>query len=103
MGGSSSMHEQKLSSLVKGRISSSIEYKPLILSPRLADDLSSLMALLQDEQVTVFDTFSDQLGELIKLRHPKERFSAQALAAAVQVQLGTEDPTNWGVWVYYPW
>ena len=97
------MQEQKFSALVKGRLSSSLVYKPLILSPQRDDDLLSVRALLQDDQVTVFDTFSDQLGELIKLRHPQERFSAQMLAAAIQAHVGETDPAEYGVWVYYPW
>lgn len=66
-------------------------------------DTTLLSALLHDSHVMVFDTLVTQLDELLKSRHPQERWSRFALDAAIQAHIGSNDQTNYGVWVYYPW
>jgi molybdopterin/thiamine biosynthesis adenylyltransferase len=97
------MHDTNFSALITQRASASAEYRPLILYPQRDTDMSTLAALLHDTHIMVFDTLASQLGELIKIRHPQERFSRRSLHAAVQAHVGDTDLATYGVWVYYPW
>ncbi|MEZ4869362.1 MAG: Rv1355c family protein [Caldilineaceae bacterium] len=97
------MHNTQLSTLIHQRLGDAIDYKPLILSPHCEDDRPLLSALRQSEQVLVCDALASQLGELLKIRRPQQRFSLTALTEAIQAHLGTTDPADYGVWVYYPW
>jgi hypothetical protein len=92
-----------LASLVGRRVSATDDYRPLILHPQSEADLPTLLALLRDPQIDAYDTLLTQLGELVKIRNPRQRFSAQSLVAAVRAQLGGAAPAHYGVWVYYPW
>lgn len=92
-----------LASLVGRRASATYGYRPLILRMRSDSDRLTLSTLLSDPQIEVCDTLLTQLGELVKIRHPRQRFSAQSLAAAARAQLDGTAPALHGVWVYYPW
>ncbi len=97
------MHDRQLSKLINQRLADTSDYKPFILSPQCTDDRPLLSALRHSEEVMVTDALTSQLGELIKIRNPQQRFSPAALTAAIQAQVGETDPADYGVWVYYPW
>lgn len=97
------MTDRALADMIAQRLSTSRDYAPLILHPQRNTDLLTLLALLRDPCTVVYDTLFTQLGELMKLTHPQERFSAQALATAIQAHLHGVEPAHYGVWVYYPW
>lgn len=98
-----SQRDADLEDLVRQRVRGTDEYRPRILRPHLPADLRELLTLMHDLHIDVHDTLLMQLGELVKLRHPKEKFSEAALVAAVSKELDGVAPAHYGVWVYYPW
>lgn len=66
--------------------------------------LGTLEALLaSDPQISVVDTLAAQVAELIKTRHPRQRFTLTELRERADNHMGAVRPENYGVWVYYPW
>src|SRR5262249_4669053 len=53
--------------------------------------------------VSVFDSLSSQVRDLIATRHPEQKLSESQLEALVREQLGANSLREYGVWVYYPW
>lgn len=53
--------------------------------------------------IRVFDTIWQQVQELMKTRHPAERFTPEALQQKAAAHLGSCPAAEYGVWVYYPW
>jgi hypothetical protein len=90
-------------SIVGQRVSAVTEYRPLLLRPQHSADMPTLSALLRDPHIDVYDTLLTQLGELVKIRNPKQRFSQDSLTAAARDRLDGTAAVNYGVWVYYPW
>lgn len=59
--------------------------------------------LVQQPGIQVFDEIQPQLTELIRLQHPTERLSDDAVTEKIAAHLGDTPPAAYGVWVYYPW
>lgn len=72
-----------------------------ISSPHDADSFYNL--LKGKPYIQVFDRMQQQLAELIKINHPREKFSENSLKKAVNDHLNGCDIRDYGVWVYYPW
>ena len=53
--------------------------------------------------IVVFDEISSQLQELIKLRHPKLKFTPEQLQQKIEEYLNGVELHKYGVWVHYPW
>lgn len=67
-------------------------------------DSKNLHQLIKNNpQIVIIDEIQSQLGELIKLRHPQEKLSKEALSQKIKTHLGDIKIDNYGVWVYYPW
>jgi hypothetical protein len=80
-------------------------YQPVCLRVHEALDAEKLLALLMGNAPTVlvYDQIWSQLQELVKLRHPRERLSAESIVEKISALLGTTPIEAYGVWVYYPW
>lgn len=78
-------------------------YRPLILSPMSPADSKKIAALKNHGSIFVSDTIESQVGELIKVNHPTERFSPEVLQEMVTAYFEETDKEAFGVWVYYPW
>lgn len=64
----------------------------------------SFSNLLKDRPfIQVLDRLPQQLRELIKITHPDQKFTEEALQKAVTEQLDGCAAEDYGVWVYYPW
>ncbi|NSL90007.1 ThiF family adenylyltransferase [Chitinophaga solisilvae] len=73
---------------------------------RLQDpvQLADLTNLLQQQpHIRVSDEIQTQLAELIKLQHPAERLTDEAVQERIAAHLGATPAAAYGVWVYYPW
>jgi molybdopterin/thiamine biosynthesis adenylyltransferase len=57
----------------------------------------------QTPAIQVLDLYADQLRDLIKLKNPQERLTAEELNSRVQAQLQQTDTQKQGCWIYYPW
>lgn len=53
--------------------------------------------------IQIFDRIQQQLEELVKITHPDQRFTKEALQKAVEERLDGCPPEDYGVWVYFPW
>jgi molybdopterin/thiamine biosynthesis adenylyltransferase len=80
-------------------------FKPIILSPRIPEDLKSIQQLKNEVGVLVFDTLDSQVKELLKIENPTVRLSSEQLEEMqdkyyFEKQLPSEEVGNW---IYYPW
>ena len=79
-------------------------YKPKIYKLSEEHDLFELQKLNKHHpDLQIFDTFADQVKELIKLRHPSKQLSQHELEKYSEEYINNDDPDRAGVWVYYPW
>ena len=51
----------------------------------------------------VLDEIHSQLEELIKLRSPKKKISAELLKKKVKSHIGSKPINEYGNWIYFPW
>lgn len=75
------------------------DYRPVFYDLKITDQALELSELLQDKEITVFDTIARQILELKKALHPGEKISEEEM----QEQLNNQDTDLYGQWVYYPW
>ncbi|PZX51073.1 ThiF family protein [Algoriphagus ratkowskyi] len=78
-------------------------YRPLIISASEEKSKSTLQKLKRDSTLLIYDEINTQVGDLIKLRNPQIKFSSDELNDAVVEFFGSQSPSNYGNWVYYPW
>lgn len=79
------------------------EYKPLIINALDGSSEAVLTRIKEIPGLIVFDEIESQVGDLIKLRNPSYKYSAETLSEAVQDFFQEQSPANYGNWVYYPW
>ncbi|WP_057938399.1 ThiF family adenylyltransferase [Algoriphagus resistens] len=79
------------------------EYKPLIINASDGDSGRILERLQQDSSLRIHDEIKSQIGDLIKLRNPHRKYSADELGEAIIGFFGSQSPEKYGNWVYYPW
>lgn len=79
------------------------DFRPLILSPDSASDSIKIAKLKADRFTMINDNLEGQVAELIKINHPAEVFSPEALRDKVNEFFKTNDKETFGLWVYYPW
>jgi nitroreductase len=98
------MSETLVASLGNKISSSDACYHPSIFNLQKISDREHLDKLLHDNPfIQVNDEIRSQLRELLKSRNPKLKLSREDLDEMVNLHLGDSDPTQYGVWVYYPW
>ena len=79
-------------------------YKPKIFKLSEEHDLIEVQKLKADHpSLQIFDTFAEQVKELIKLQHPSQQLSQVELQRYTDEYINNDDPDYAGVWVYYPW
>lgn len=79
-----------------------LEFIPRIFNPKEERDRQEMEELKKDSSVRIIDSIESQIRELFKLRDPENFGSYQDLPAKIHNYLG-ENPSEYGVWVYYPW
>jgi molybdopterin/thiamine biosynthesis adenylyltransferase len=78
-------------------------YRPIYLRPTSPKDTCALENLLALRRLSVFDSLSSQVRDLIETRHPEQKLSESHLEAMVREHVGANGLRQYGVWVYYPW
>ena len=78
--------------------------RPVFFKLEEGSDSNNLHQLIKNNpQIVIIDEIQSQLEELIKLRHPQEKFTKEKLSQKIETHLGEINSDNYGVWVYYPW
>ena len=79
-------------------------YEPVFYQLNEIDDEIRFNAILKDNSfIQVFDEIDSQLEELIKLRHPKLKFSKEEINQKIDLYIDGINKDKYGVWVFYPW
>jgi molybdopterin/thiamine biosynthesis adenylyltransferase len=78
-------------------------FLPEMLYLSKAGDRDRYNQLLKTAGVEVFDTLMIQLQELIKIKHPSIKLSAQQIVEKIDEHLKGVLPKEYGVWCFYPW
>jgi molybdopterin/thiamine biosynthesis adenylyltransferase len=82
----------------------SSEYTPIFYRLKCHEDKNKFQSLIENEPfILIFDEILIQIGELLKIRNPKQKFSNDSLNQAVIDHLGSTSNDDYGVWVFYPW
>jgi len=77
---------------------------PVFFKLEEGSDSNNFHQLIKNNpQIVIIDEIQSQLEELIKLRHPQEKFTEEKLSQKIQTYLGKTKSDNYGIWVYYPW
>ena len=81
-----------------------LHFKPIVFDLKLKDDNVEFSMLLEkNPSIEKLDEINSQLEELIKLKHPKNKFTAKELKEEILKHLKGASILHYGVWVYYPW
>lgn len=78
-------------------------YRPLLLFPNSLQDSKKIMELKENSSTIVLDTLDAQVGELIKITHPSQKFSQEEIKRKTGDFFNEMDRKTYGVWVYYSW
>lgn len=79
-------------------------WSPRILRLSNPEDAAFLEDLKAHEpRLQVFDEIAGQLRELVKSRQPWRKMSGAEVEEAVLAHLDGVSPSDYGVWVHYPW
>ncbi|MHB1276977.1 MAG: Rv1355c family protein [Bacteroidia bacterium] len=82
---------------------SDLDWEPYFIDPRTAEGKKQLALLSQDVSVQVHDTIFAQVGEMLKSRYPKKKLKDASLNTAINDFFENIVPSEYGMWVYYPW
>lgn len=79
-------------------------FSPKLMRLSQIEDRQELTKLLlNNPQISVFDSIESQLFDLIKLKNPKRKFKHEDANQLIKDWLGNTSIYEYGVWVYYPW
>lgn len=79
------------------------QWQPAIFRLSEGADSLRLMEVMKLPGLTVFDTMTSQLKELVRTLNPSTKFTPEALEAAAKAHVGATPLDEYGVWVHYPW
>lgn len=81
------------------------EFKPIILSPRIPEDLKIIQQLRKNVGVLLFDTIASQITELLKIDNPTIQMDSEQLIQLQNKYYSEKQmpPEMVGNWIYYPW
>lgn len=78
-------------------------YRPYFFRLRETDQRKDFDSLLQNKNISVYDTIYSQLTEYVKIQHPDKKLSIEEIDAFIKEHLKDQDIYTYGVWVFYPW
>ncbi|MFV0607028.1 MAG: ThiF family adenylyltransferase [Niabella sp.] len=81
----------------------STDYSPLFLNLHQATDNEHFNQIIKDNNPTVYNTITEQLVELLRVKNPGIRFSPEEVKLKTDEILGGVPLNNYGNWVYYSW
>lgn len=80
------------------------EHKPLFFNLNDEQSLKYFENLIDStKNIVVIDEIKSQLQELVKLKHPKIKFTPEQLEQKITEHLNGIVPELYGNWIYYPW
>ena len=80
------------------------EHKPIFFNLNNEQSLKDFENLINStKNIVVIDEIKSQLQELVKLKHPKVKFTLEQLEQKIAEHLNGVDPVIYGIWIYYPW
>lgn len=80
------------------------EHKPLFFNLNDEQSLKDFENLIDStKNIVVIDEIKSQLQELVKLKHPKIKFTTEQLEQKIAEHLNGIKPELYGNWIYYPW
>ena len=91
--------KEQLNFLRFGLKSEGTSYRPRIL--QFSDE--SLRQIFKDHRPVFHDFIHEQVKGLLKIRNPQLAHDPKALASLYDAWINTNDPQEYGVYVYYPW
>jgi len=79
-------------------------YKPVFISQERYADKEKFLSFIEDYRgKTVLDLFTSQKKELIRIRHPQKRLTANEVEQRYNEWAVGRDIETEGHWIYYPW
>jgi len=66
-------------------------------------EMQSFQEFVDSNDLRKIDKINSQLGELLNIKNPQNKWSEEKLQHEIQEHLNGESPDFYGVWVYYPW
>ena len=78
-------------------------YLPIILRTSLENWENQLSKILKTHNPHTFDTFSNQMAELIKIDNPGKKATELEIQNYIEGKTAGKPHSKCGVWVYYPW
>lgn len=82
-----------------------VRWRPAFFRLSVRDDRAALADLVEQHgtRLHVHDRLLMQVRDLVKVRHPGQKLSPADVEALVRAHLNGTEPSECGVWVYYPW
>lgn len=81
-----------------------ISHQPTFFDLKQEEPKKTLNTLFDDNpNIIVVDEIKSQLSELIKLRHPKKKFTPKELEVEIESFLNNTPIEEYGNWIHYPW
>ena len=78
-------------------------YLPIVLKTNIENWENQLSKILKTHNPHTFDTFYNQMTELIKIDNPGKKASETEIQAFIESKTNGKPQSTCGVWVYYPW
>lgn len=80
------------------------DHKPVFFNLNNEQSTKDFETLINSSNtIVVIDEIKSQLQELVKLKHPKIKFTAEHLEQKIAEHLNGVTPELYGNWIYYPW
>ncbi len=78
--------------------------EPVFFDLSIAEEFKSFKSLISDNpHLKVNNQIESQLMELMKISHPKEKFTDAELLTLAENHVGQSNFMTYGNWVFYPW
>lgn len=79
-------------------------FSPLIFNLKNNKEQEEFRRFLDDcRHIKVYDTIHQQIGELIKLRNPAQKYATEHLYREIDTYINNTPTDMIGNWCYYPW
>jgi len=78
-------------------------FRPDILRLTNAKDRNTFIQLIRSGLIFLHDFLLDQIKELVKIRNPSTKYTADELHKAALAHISIDNLEEYGVWVHYPW
>jgi len=95
--------KDQLQSLADKQMPINRTFEPVFYRITDQNQKAEFQKLLLSPGIILSDYIKDQIKELIKYKHPSQKFSTNELEIQTKNFIGNSDIDEYGVWVYFPW